>query len=321
MGNLLKTFVFLEQSLLQNQPCMLLQVVESKGSSPGRGGFCMAVNHAGEMAGSIGGGMMEHKLVEMAKAFLREAKEKNLVIPQVHSKQAERHQSGMICSGEQTVLLYHLKTEDLAAVQEVMVSERMHIPRMISIRPYGITLPEQTVEESFWRQDSESEWEYWRWAGRKPLLHIVGGGHCALALSRLMKMLDFRLNLYETRPEINTLKQNVFVDEIHLLDDYAQLGEKLKSCSDDLVVVMTFGYRTDDDAIRSIREMPFQWLGLLGSKSKIARMMQDYRNEGFDEKWLQGISAPVGVPIKSQTPEEIAVSIAAEIIAFCNRQL
>jgi xanthine dehydrogenase accessory factor len=318
MGNLLKTFNFLEESLRLNLPCMLLQVVESKGSSPGRGGFCMAVNQAGEMAGSIGGGMMEHKLVEMAKAYLREKKERPLILPQIHSKQAERHQSGMICSGEQTVLLYHVKPGDLPAVQEIITSERSHKPRLFSIHPDGIFIHESSIDEFLWWHTSDSDWEYRRMAGEKTILHIVGGGHCALALSRLMKMLDFRINLYETRPDINTLRQNEFADEIHILPDYSLLGERLQSAADDLVVVMTFGYRTDDEAIRSIREMPFRWLGLLGSKSKIARMMEDYRKEGYSEKWLQAISAPVGMNIKSQTPEEIAVSIAAEIIQRCN---
>jgi xanthine dehydrogenase accessory factor len=321
MANLLRSFSFLENSLQQGVPCMLLQVVESHGSSPGRGGFCMAVNLNGEMAGSIGGGMMEHKLVETAKAFLRESREKPLVLPQVHSKQAERHQSGMICSGEQTVLLYQLKAKDLPVIQMLVESEKNHSTLSFSIRPDGI-FPEDTTASSLrWIHKGENDWKYYGLAGKKPLLHIVGGGHCALALSRLMKMLDFRIHLYETRPEINTLKQNEFADEIIVLNAYSELGGILNNYSQDLVVVMTFGYRSDDEAIRSIRELPFVWLGLLGSKNKIARMMEDYRNEGFSNDWLKSISAPVGVAIRSQTPEEIAVSIAAEIIAFRNRDL
>lgn len=320
MANLLRTFTFLEQSLQQAIPCMLLQVVESRGSSPGRGGFCMGVNLAGSMAGSIGGGMMEHKLVETARAFLKEASGKTLVLPQVHSKQAERHQSGMICSGEQTVLLYHLKASDLTPLQEIINAELKHIPASFFLRPEGISFQQQAAEIS-WQHWNESKWEYRGLAGKKPVLHIAGGGHCALALSRQMKLLDFRIHLYETRPAINTLIDNVFADEVTILKDYSELNFHLQHCSEDLVVVMTFGYRTDDEAIRALKNMNFAWLGLLGSKSKIAKMMEDYRSEGFPEDWLKSISAPVGLPIKSQTPEEIAVSIAAEIIAFRNKNL
>src|SRR5688572_22012494 len=86
---------------LQNQvPVTLLYVLESKGSSPGRQGFFMAVNAKGEMAGSIGGGIMEHKFVEMAKEQLEIENSKTQIRKQIHDKSATRDRSGMICSGE-----------------------------------------------------------------------------------------------------------------------------------------------------------------------------------------------------------------------------
>ena len=96
-------------SLKQNTPVMLLYVLESKGSSPGRQGFFMAVNANGEMEGSIGGGIMEHKFVEMAKEKLKAAGNELRdagIRKQLHDKSAAKNQSGMICSGEQTILLY-----------------------------------------------------------------------------------------------------------------------------------------------------------------------------------------------------------------------
>jgi len=65
----------------------------------------------------------------------------------------------------------------------------------------------------------------------------------------------------------------------------------------------------------------FKYLGLLGSKSKIEKMLDDYRKEGVKEKFLQRIHTPIGLPIKSQTPEEIAISIAAEMIKVKNKDL
>ena len=312
---------FLLKSIQEEIPCMLLQVVESRGSSPGRGGFCMGVNLNGEMAGSIGGGMMEHKLVETAKDFLKKTRKKTLILPQVHSKDAAQHQSGMICSGEQTVLLYQLQPADMIAVEALITSEKTHQPQSFAIRPQGIFLTEETTAIITWQQQDEKNWEFRGNAGNKPSLHIVGGGHCSLALSQLMKLLDFRICLYENRPYINTLRDNFFADEIRILGSYSELGNHLGNCSGDFVIIMTFGYRTDDQAIRAIRDQTFRWLGVLGSKSKIAKMMEDYRKEGFSESWLKDISAPVGIAIKSQTPEEIAVSIAAEIIALRNRDL
>ena len=99
-------------------PVMLLYVVDSRGSSPGRRGFFMAVPAEGNMEGSIGGGIMEHKFVELAKDILRSGNHSfsSMVKKQVHDKSAARDQSGMICSGERTVLLYMVKDQDLIAI-------------------------------------------------------------------------------------------------------------------------------------------------------------------------------------------------------------
>src|SRR5678809_430476 len=86
----------ISKCLAENIPVMLLYVLESKGSSPGRQGFFMAVNAKGEMEGSIGGGMMEHKFVEMAKEKLGAQNSQYGVRKQVHDKTAVKDQSGMI---------------------------------------------------------------------------------------------------------------------------------------------------------------------------------------------------------------------------------
>ena len=89
---------FIHNHLNNSEPVILLCVVESRGSSPGRPGFKMAVSSSG-MAGSIGGGIMEHKFVELAKEKLKSLSDVSLLRKQVHNKSAGINQSGMICSG------------------------------------------------------------------------------------------------------------------------------------------------------------------------------------------------------------------------------
>jgi xanthine dehydrogenase accessory factor len=84
---------------------------------------------------------------------------------------------------------------------------------------------------------------------------------------------------------------------------------------------MTFGYRTDDIALKALLGKEFKYIGLLGSKKKIEKMFEDYRKDKVKEEWLQPIHTPIGLPIKSQTPEEIAISIAAEIIRIKNQHI
>src|SRR5947207_565017 len=102
----IKIWKLINRNIEQNLPVMLLYVLESSGSSPGRQGFFMAVNANGEMEGSIGGGIMEHKFVEMAKEKVRVGNQESGVRRQIHDKSAVKDQSGMICSGEQTIWLY-----------------------------------------------------------------------------------------------------------------------------------------------------------------------------------------------------------------------
>src|SRR5687768_9088055 len=94
----LSLWKFIANHLSADRPVMLLVVAESSGSSPGRQGFKMAVAQD-DMTGSIGGGIMEVKLVELAKRMLQENSSEPLIKKQIHRKSEPHHQSGMICSG------------------------------------------------------------------------------------------------------------------------------------------------------------------------------------------------------------------------------
>ena len=117
MHKQLPAWQLIQSSLQQKIAVMLLYVLQSKGSSPGRQGFMMAVNVNGEMSGSLGGGIMEQKFVELAKVKLKQTAEEVSVHHQLHDKQAAKNQSGMICSGEQTIFLYTVHVKDSGAIK------------------------------------------------------------------------------------------------------------------------------------------------------------------------------------------------------------
>jgi xanthine dehydrogenase accessory factor len=82
---------------------------------------------------------------------------------------------------------------------------------------------------------------------------------------------------------------------------------------------MTLGYKFDEIVIRKLIDRDFRYFGVLGSRAKMQTLLRDLRKEGFDQKKLNQIRTPIGLQINSQTPEEIAISIAAEIIAVKNK--
>lgn len=302
---------------------MLLYVLESSGSSPGRQGFFMAVNANGEMEGSIGGGIMEHKFVEMVREKLRAASYElraGDIRKQYHDKSVGKNQSGMICSGEQTILLYHLQTGDTVTIQNIIHSLGQNKNGTLHLSPSGLNFSSTVPDQDFhFVMRSETDWEYVEKTGYKNHLFIIGGGHCSLSISKLMHSMDFYIRLYDERKDLKTMVENNFVHEKHFINDYAQLNKLILSGHNHYVVIMTFGYRTDDAALRALLGKEFKYLGLLGSANKIGKMFEEYRNEGIADSLLQRIHAPVGLSIKSQTPEEIAISIAAEIIQVKNQ--
>jgi xanthine dehydrogenase accessory factor len=318
----IKTWRFILHSIEQNLAVMVLYVLESKGSSPGRQGFFMAVNANGFMEGSIGGGIMEHKFVESAKKSLEppvDSRQEKNVRKQIHDKSAAKDQSGMICSGEQTIFQYRLRENDKVTIGNIIDSLEKTKNGSLTLSPGSIRFDEIVPDKNFtYSFISEDDWSYTEKTGYKNHLFIIGGGHCALALSRLMRWMDFYIRVYDEREDLKTMLENEYAHERHLLDHYSKLKETIPAGESNFVVIMTFGYRTDDTALRALIGKSFQYIGLLGSKSKVEKMFDDYRREGINNEWLNQIHTPVGLPISSQTPEEIAVSIAAEIISVKN---
>jgi xanthine dehydrogenase accessory factor len=316
----ISTWKLIRNSMGKKIPVMLLYVLESKGSSPGRQGFLMAVNATGEMDGSIGGGMMEHKFVEMAKEMLLSSSTHVTDIKkQVHDKTAARNQSGMICSGEQTILLHILQAADLSHVENIIQSLEQHQNGTLTLSPAGILFyadPPQ-VDYSFFIP-SEGDWLYVEKTGYKNNLYIIGGGHCALALSRLMRSMDFYIRVYDDRADLKTMVENDAAHEKYSISNYEHIASSISEGKNEYIVIMTFGYRSDDLVIRGLLGKNYRYLGVLGSQTKINKLFNDYRKEGINENFLQQIHTPIGLEINSQTPEEIAVSIAAEIIRIKN---
>ena len=322
MSKELNLWQFVEKRLKINEKVALLVVVESKGSSPGRQGFKMAVDTEGGLFSSIGGGIMEIKLVELAKSRLHKGDDAPFLKKQIHNKEATHDQSGMICSGEQTILFYTLHKNDLPKVERIVFSLKKNIPAIVKISHQDLAiLGNQTLIDPFnFLFIDEINFVFTENLGFKNELYIIGGGHCALALSELMSKIDFHIHLFDDRSDLNTLEKNKYVHQKHLVD-YSEIGAYIPSGNNVYVVVMTVGYRTDAVVLRQLLDKNVRYLGVLGSAAKMKTLLHDLESEGFSSVILRGIRTPIGLNIHSQTPEEIAVSIASEIIAVKNNAL
>ena len=321
MSKELEFWQFIAERLKRDERVVLLVVAESSGSSPGRAGYKMAVAEDGELCGSIGGGVMEVSLVEQAKAVMSEPGTvvTGFLVEQIHRKDVP-NSSGMICSGKQTVIFKLLRPKSAGMVDSIVLAHQERRPEMLSIAPNEFSLkPDETGAPTFrFEKLAGDEFVYLERLGFKNHLYIIGGGHCALALSELMSKLDFRVSVLDDRPELNTLDKNHFADEVTVIDSYEKIADHVPQGDNIYAVVMTLGYVSDGIVIRQFIGKDLKYFGVLGSKAKMAALMKELRAEGLDEERLSRIHTPIGVPINSRTPEEIAISIAAEIIALKN---
>jgi xanthine dehydrogenase accessory factor len=319
MNKELEIWKFAAELLKRGEKVILLVVADSSGSSPGRQGFKMIVARD-DLAGSIGGGAMEVGLVKQAKLRITnyELRINSEIIEQVHQKNSP-NSSGMICSGKQIVIFFELNLPHLETIREVIYSVENQLPCRLQISNFKFQISNSIQNEDFqFERLGENEFIYEEKLGFKNKLFIIGGGHCALALSELMSKMDFHISLFDDRADLNTLAKNEFVHHKQIIESYENIGEFIESGSNVYVVVMTLGYKFDEIAVRKLFDKKFKYFGVLGSKAKMKTVLRNLEKEGFDQEKLSEIHTPIGLPINSRTPEEIAVSIAAEIIAVKN---
>lgn len=298
--------------LRAGQPAALLCVVRSAGSSPGRQGFKMVVT-AEAVAGSIGGGIMEHKWVELARQRLLAGDYSPLLRPQIHRREAPAHRSGMMCAGEQEVLLWPLQLAHYPTVAAIETALQTPGGGAWEVsEATGLQLA-STSPPDFFEYQPGPAWRYREQLGFRDHLTIVGGGHVSLALSRLASYLEFELTVLDDRADLPTLEANHYA---HHRQRVAYETLHVPPGPRQFVVVMTVGYRTDAVALRRLLGQQYAYLGVMGSATKVAELRRVLAAEGFNLSELRG---PIGLPISSRTPEEIAVSVVAELIAVRNQ--
>ena len=149
----------------------------------------------------------------------------------------------------------------------------------------------------------------------KPRLVIIGGGHVGRALSQMAALLDFRVVVMDTRE----LDRAMFPDaaQIVRVESYARLPmEHFDAWT--LAAIMTPAHEGDRDALGQLLDLPLAYLGMIGSRRKVAATFQHFRDRGVSEEALGRVHAPIGLDIGAETPAEIAVSILAEMVQICN---
>jgi len=303
--------------LEEDQKVYMLTVIENIGSSPGQQGFKMTVAEDGSIYGSIGGGVMEFNLVEEIKELLQKDFSNIFLKRQIH-KGKIKDGSGLICSGEQTIVFHPLTKKDSITIKNIIDCLGNDQKGVLHLSPAAFEFNSEKITTRYYYKINDSKnWYFKEQIGFKDTLYIVGGGHVGFSTSKILRLLGFHIVIFDDRQHLNTFDLNDYANEKHMIR-YREIDKYIKQGDESYVAIMTNKFSDDKLVLSKIIKNKYKYLGVLGSKSKLETMYQAMLKDGFTEVELDQVHAPIGMHINSKTPDEIAVSIAAQIIKVKN---
>lgn len=154
-------------------------------------------------------------------------------------------------------------------------------------------------------------------AGGGTKLLVIGAGHVGRALVRAAKSLHFDITVVDDREGcLKVFDDDNSIRKVHTPPDYSGIP---KLTPETYVCIVSYDHKFDALALKQVIRSDAKYIGMMGSSKKVKTLFDQLRTEGYDQKLLDRVHAPIGIPIDSETPEEIAVSILAEIIRIKNK--
>ena len=304
-----KIINILEKRIDQHKNSMLVTVVSRSGSAPGREGAVMLVGEDGYITGTIGGGMMEYKCIALAQDDLKVCQGK---LRQYRLTKDEAAGLGMVCGGDVDVLftIVHANDKNRQTVQEVQACLNHYKKGWLIFNLDGSDV---SFSEEWTAGMAHQMPCYAKNLGNTSKVYIFGGGHLAQELVPVISHLGFRCVVTDDRPEFSTNELFPQAEEVYTCD-FDKIQDKFEIHEEDYIIAMTRGHMGDMEIQKFALKTPAHYIGVVGSKGKIAAVNAKLREAGFTDEDLARIVTPIGLKIHSDTPAEIAISIAAQLI-------
>ena len=319
------------QYLIEGKEMVLVTVVASSGATPRGAGARMIVTEEGRIWGTIGGGAVEYRSEQMAKQVL---KDKNSFGHDFSLTKDDVQNLGMICGGAVQVFFYYIPGTDekhmaLAKIGLSLYEQGKDL-WLLSDMSKGGALGLYSKETGF-KDVEESEWllpylkrhpklvkengrevyvEQIQTSGR---VYVFGCGHVAQELVPVLEHVGFRCIAMDDRPEFANEALFPKAEKVMLID-FTKIADYVEIAENDYVCVMTRGHAYDTIVQAQVLKTPACYIGVIGSKAKKAGVYQQLYSMGFCEADTDRITSPVGLTIKAETPAEIAISIAGQMI-------
>lgn len=334
------------QLLTQGEDLVLVTVLETDGSTPRGAGARMVVRSGGRILGTIGGGSVEAAAIQGSLKLFRTRD------ALLQTFNLDKGSLEMICGGRLTVLMEYLPaTPKIAALFRALSAPATDGGLRVGIAPLGNaldgrraqltrvivgigehtpaagSLPAALVERlaevtrkqrsPFVVQEGDQRFLL------EPVFHwgtvlFFGAGHVALATAALAKTVGFRTVVLDDRAEYANWERFTTADEVRVISSFNEAFDGLTVNRDSYVVIVTRGHKHDRTVLAQSLHTEAGYIGMIGSRKKRDETYAALRQEGFDEEDLTRVHSPIGIAIPADTPEEIAVSIVAELIQHRN---
>lgn len=335
----------------QGRELVLATIVRQIGSAPRTIGTHCLIRSDGGFSGTIGGGKLEAEVLQAAPRVFSRRKNTMLFFRLLGEDVAETE---MLCGGEVDVYLELLTPRNPVHRQlfKVFLEQTLQSHKILMVTGFDLESDADRGESKFiyygakegeFSPDPPPDWVRPLWdrlpgfldtlypvvlvgngpAGETNLflepwtppatLFLFGAGHISRPLCGLAKLVGFRVVVIDDRDEFPTKARFPEADELMVRSFDLDLND-LPLGSGAYIVIITRGHLHDHQIIRQVLRKPVRYIGMIGSRRKTDLICKALRREGFSEVLIQTIHAPIGLAINAQTPEEIAVSIVAELI-------
>ena len=310
---------------------MLVTVVASSGATPRGAGARMLIGAVGRICGTIGGGAVEYRSEQIAAEVLRERKSGSHDFSLTKN---DVQNLGMICGGDVKVYFRYIPARDgetlaLAAEAERRFEGGQDMWLLNEISDGG-RMCIYSADEGFfpyepplWTKDlmsrkpqsgeREGREFYAEQINSSGRVYVFGCGHVAQELVPVLAHVGFRCVAMDDRPEFASRELFPSAEEV-LLIDFQRVADYVAIGPEDYVCIMTRGHAFDTVVQAQALRTPACYIGVIGSRHKAAGVRAALKEQGFTDGQLDRIVTPIGLEIKAETPAEIAISIAGQMI-------
>ena len=333
--------------LKEGESFVIASIFDFQGSAPRTTGARMIIKEGGTIFGTVGGGRIEALVIAQAKDIFET---KKTILKEYKLQEAQNKGIGMACGGDVSILMEYVDGKDdtnLKLYEEVIKctenGEKSFIIRKFfddgrSIKCLYKNGEIVFGEENFNKEDIskyESAVKY-----RQLLLikednasvliepvcnlgkvYIFGAGHVGQKFAKLAKEIDFMTCVVDNRPEFANRGRLPSADEIIAAESYDNCFENLKINKDSYIVIVTSGHLFDFTVLKQALKTDAYYIGMIGSRRKRNVVYEALKKEGFTMDDFNRVHNPIGIEIGARTSEEIAVSIAAELIDMRSKRM